>query len=88
VFVRRRPQTVGRRLAMTEHCCPMLQDAVEGEAIVHQALRTMHGRILNEIDSDYAVRSAEDRPNLYPINFCPFCGRAISRTIWNAEKKK
>ena len=47
----------------------------------------MHGRILNEIDSDYAVRSPEDRPNLYPINFCPFCVRAVSRTIWNAEKK-
>ncbi len=78
----------GAREAMTEHCCAMLQDAVNGEAIINQPLLTMHGRILNEIDSDYAVRSAEDRPNLYPINFCPFCGRAVSRTIWNAEKKK
>lgn len=73
---------------MTEHCCETLRDAVDGDAILNQPLRTMHGRILNEIDSDYAVRSPEDRPNLYPINFCPFCGRAISRTIWNAEKKK
>ena len=44
--------------------------------------------IYHEIDSDYAARSPEERPNLYPMNFCPFCGRAISRTIWNAEKKK
>jgi hypothetical protein len=73
---------------MTEHCCQMLRDAVDGDALLNQPLRTMHGRILNEIDSDYAVRSPEDRPNLYPINFCPFCGRAVSRTIWNAEKKK
>jgi hypothetical protein len=73
---------------MTEHCCEMLRQAVDGEALLNQPLRTMHGRILNEIDSDYAVRSPEDRPNLYPINFCPFCGRAVSRTIWNAEKKK
>jgi hypothetical protein len=78
--------TIG--VLMTEHCCEMLRDAVEGDALLNQSLRTMHGRILNEIDSDYAVRSPEDRPNLYPINFCPFCGRAVSRTIWNAEKKK
>jgi hypothetical protein len=56
--------------------------------VLNQPKLTMRGRLLNEIDSDYAVQSPEDRPNLYPMNFCPFCGRAISRTIWNAEKKK
>jgi len=55
---------------------------------VNQPKQQMSGRILNEVDSDYAVRSPEDRPNLYLMNFCPFCGRAISRSIWNAEKKK
>ncbi|HTY56495.1 MAG TPA: hypothetical protein VMB26_14905 [Candidatus Binataceae bacterium] len=73
---------------MIEHCCELLLEAVEGGGILNQPKLTMHGRLLNEIDSDYAVRSPEDRPNLYPMNFCPFCGRAISRTIWNAEKKK
>lgn len=73
---------------MTEHCCELLQQAVDGEGIVNRPRHQMEGRILNEVDSDYAVRSADDRPNVYPINFCPFCGRAISRTIWNAEKKK
>ena len=73
---------------MIEHCCDMLKEAVDGEAILNEPKQQMRGRILNEIYSDYAVKSAEDRPNLYPINFCPFCGRAISRTIWNAEKKK
>ena len=71
-----------------EHCCDMLQDAVEGEAIVQAPKNEMGGRLLNEIDSEYAVRSADDRPNVYPINYCPFCGRAISRSVWNAEKKK
>ena len=66
----------------------MLKEAVENEAVLNEPLARMHGRILNEIDSDYAVRSPEERPNLYPMNFCPFCGRALSRTIWNAEKKK
>lgn len=73
---------------MTEHCCEQLRQAVDGGAILNEPLQRMHGRILNEIDSDYATRSPEDRPNLFPMNFCPFCGRAISRTIWNAEKKK
>lgn len=73
---------------MIEHCCEMLKEAVDGDAVLNEPRTLMRGRILNEVDSDYAVRSPEDRPNLYPINFCPFCGRAISRTIWNAEKKK
>ncbi len=65
----------------------MLQDAVEAEAVVHAPRLQMSGRLRNEVDSDYAVRSPEERPNLFPINFCPFCGRALSRTVWNAEKK-
>ncbi len=73
---------------MIEHCCEMLRDAVEGDAILNQPKHEMHGRILNEIDSDYAVRSPENRPNVYCMNFCPFCGRAVSRTVWNAEKKR
>ena len=42
----------------------MLQDAVEGDAIVNAPLSQMRGRLLNEVDSDYAVRSPEERPNL------------------------
>ena len=73
---------------MTEHCCQGLRQAVEGEAIVNEPKHQMHGRIRNQVDSDYAVRSPDDRPSLYLINFCPFCGRALSRSVWNAEKKK
>jgi hypothetical protein len=73
---------------MIEHCCELLMEAVDGGAILNESRTQMRGRILNEIDSDYAARSPEDRPNLYPLNYCPFCGRAISKTIWNAEKKK
>lgn len=64
----------------------MLQAAVEDEAILHRPRQQMRGRILNEVDSDYAASSADER--LYFLNFCPFCGRAISRSVWNAEKKK
>jgi hypothetical protein len=73
---------------MPEHCCEMLQDAVDDGAIVNAPRNRMPGRILNEVDSDYAVASPDERSKLYLMNFCPFCGRAISRTVWNAEKKK
>ncbi len=73
---------------MTEHCCEMLKDAVENEAVLNAPKTEMRGRILNDVDSDYAVRSSETRPNLFLINFCPFCGRGISRSVWNREKKK
>ena len=73
---------------MPEHCCEMLQDAVDGGAIVNAPRNRMPGRILNEVDSDYAVASPDERPKLYLMNVCPVCGRAISRTVWNAEKKK
>jgi len=64
----------------------MLQAAVEDEAILHGPRQQMRGRILNDVDSDYAASSPDER--LYFLNFCPFCGRAISRSVWNAEKKK
>jgi len=73
---------------VTEHCCEDLQAAVDNDAILHAPKQRMQVRILNEVDSDYAVRSPDERPNLYLMNYCPFCGRAISRTVWNAEKKK
>jgi hypothetical protein len=71
-----------------EHCCETLVEAVDREAVLHGPPHLMGGRILNEVDSDYAVRSSDERPNLFLLNYCPFCGRAISRSVWNAEKKK
>lgn len=88
---RGRPQSpaqwraTGRKM---EHCCETLVEAVDREAILYGPPHLMGGRILNEVDSDYAVRSGDERPNLYLLNYCPFCGRAISRSVWNAEKKK
>ena len=73
---------------MTEHCCEMLQQAVDGDAIVNQPLLQMRGRLLNELDSDYAVRSPEDRPNLFPINFCPFCRKGSFKNDLERGKKE
>ncbi|MBM3736871.1 MAG: hypothetical protein FJW39_13895 [Acidobacteria bacterium] len=46
------------------------------------------GRILTEIDTEYHLRFGEARPSYVGLNYCPFCGRALSRELWNREKKK
>jgi hypothetical protein len=46
------------------------------------------GRILTEIDTEYWLAFGEERPNYAGLNYCPFCGRALSRDLWNREKKK
>ncbi|MCZ2078131.1 MAG: hypothetical protein HUU41_14075 [Bryobacteraceae bacterium] len=47
-----------------------------------------NGRILTEIDTEYFLVFGEERPVYAGINYCPFCGRALSRGLWNLEKKK
>ncbi|MBX5496096.1 MAG: hypothetical protein IRZ15_12245 [Bryobacteraceae bacterium] len=47
-----------------------------------------NGRILTEIDTDYFLVFGEERPSYVGLNYCPFCGRALSRGLWNLEKKK
>jgi hypothetical protein len=47
------------------------------------------GRIVNDLDTEYFVRSASSRGYDYTgINYCPFCGRALACGLWMAEKKK
>jgi hypothetical protein len=46
------------------------------------------GRFLTEIDTEYFFVFGEDRPSYVGMNFCPFCGRVLSRGLWNQEKKK
>ena len=47
-----------------------------------------NGRIINDIDSDYFLIFGEGRWSYVGINYCPFCGRVVSRGLWNREKKK
>jgi len=71
-------------------CCPEMQDALDRDFLANAPVgRLPAGRILNEIDSEYYLRNAEDgRVSYLAVNYCPFCGRVISRGLWNAEKKK
>jgi hypothetical protein len=70
-------------------CCEGLQDLVDRDMVRVGPIHTMRdGRILNEIDTEYFLVFGDSRPNLFGINYCPFCGRVISRGLWNLEKKK
>ena len=47
-----------------------------------------NGRIVNDIDTEYFLAFGEGRLSFVGINYCPFCGRVLSRGLWNQEKKK
>ena len=71
-------------------CCDALGEAVDrGALYVGPKHRIDDGRIVNELDTDYFLRSAGSRGyDYFGINYCPFCGRALSNALWAAEKKK
>ena len=71
-------------------CCESLGDAVSREAFYHGPNhRIDDGRIVNDIDTEYFIRAASSRGyDYFGINYCPFCGRALSHGLWVGEKKK
>ncbi|MDA2913878.1 MAG: hypothetical protein V3R29_03575 [Candidatus Acidoferrales bacterium] len=75
---------------MATVCCDPFDDALERSAVVKTAMnRIEDGRIVNEIYTEFFVRGGmEGRYDYLGINYCPFCGRAVSLGLWAAEKKK
>jgi hypothetical protein len=71
-------------------CCDELGGAVDrGAFYVGPKHRIDDGRIVNEVETEYFIRSASSRGyDYFGINYCPFCGRALSLGLWSAEKKK
>lgn len=70
-------------------CCNDLQDLVDRDLIrIGPVHKLADGRILNEVDTEYFLSFGEQRPSYFGMNYCPFCGRIISRGLWNKEKKK
>jgi hypothetical protein len=73
-------------------CCDEMSNAMDREMVVHTERYLIHdGRTFNDIDSEYFLRSGDTqtgRINYLALNFCPFCGRPLSRGLWQAEKKK
>jgi hypothetical protein len=71
-------------------CCETLREWVDEGALHYGAKdRINDGRIMNEIDTEYFIRAPSSRGYSYiGMNYCPFCGRALSLGLWAAEKKK
>ena len=53
-----------------------------------QPYQLSNGRIITEIDTEYFFVFGEHRHQFVGLNYCPFCGRVLSRELWNLEKKK
>lgn len=53
-----------------------------------QPQQLSNGTIVNEIDTEYFLVFGEQRHQFVGLNYCPFCGRVLSRGLWNLEKKK
>jgi hypothetical protein len=70
-------------------CCDDLSNLDERGHLRTGPLSSLRdGRILTEIDTEYFLVFGDDRPSYVGLNYCPFCGRALSRQLWNLEKKK
>ena len=70
-------------------CCEEFGELVEREmALVGPKHLLRDGRILNDADTDYFLVFGAERRSYVGIHYCPFCGRIVSRELWNREKKK
>lgn len=70
-------------------CCSDLDRLMDLEFARHaQPHQLTDGRIITEVDTEYYLVFGEARHSFAGINYCPFCGRALSRGLWNLEKKK
>jgi hypothetical protein len=62
-------------------CCVDLVRAVDAQVIVRMNKHELtDGRILNRIESEYYLKipRRDESFNYYALNFCPFCGLALS----------
>lgn len=72
-------------------CCEEMARAQTFEVIVQmEKYQLADGRILNDLETEFFLRSPDERgwANYFGFNYCPFCGRPLSRGLWLAEKKK
>jgi hypothetical protein len=70
-------------------CCADLERLMDRElARFAQPYQLSNGTIINEIDTEYFLVFGEERHQFVGMHYCPFCGRVLSRGLWNLEKKK
>jgi hypothetical protein len=70
-------------------CCSEFDRLLDRDlARCAQPQQLSNGTIVNEIDTEYFLVFGDERHQFVGLNYCPFCGRVLSRGLWNLEKKK
>ena len=70
-------------------CCAELERLIDRDLACHeQPSRLENGTILTDIDTEYFLVFGDERRRYVGMHYCPFCGRVLSRELWNLEKKK
>jgi hypothetical protein len=70
-------------------CCENFERLLDRElACRAQPHQLSNGTIITDIDTEYFLVFGEERHQFVGLHYCPFCGRALSRELWNLEKKK
>ncbi len=70
-------------------CCEEFGRLIDRDMATRaQPHQLTNGRILTEIDTEYYLVFGGERHTFVGVNYGPFCGRVLSRGLWNLEKKK
>jgi hypothetical protein len=71
------------------NCCQEMDKLMDRGLARHaQPDQLSNGTIITEIDTEYFLVFGEERHQFAGVHYCPFCGRVLSRQLWNLEKKK
>jgi hypothetical protein len=70
-------------------CCAELERLMDRDLVRKAQLYELsNGTIITEIDTEYFLVFGGERHQFAGMHYCPFCGRVLSRQLWNLEKKK
>ena len=71
------------------NCCSEMDKLMDRGLARHaQTYQLSNGTIITDIDTEYFLVFGEERHQFAGVHYCPFCGRVLSRQLWNMEKKK
>jgi hypothetical protein len=70
-------------------CCDRMDRLMDRDLVVNaQPHQLSNGTIITDIDTEFFFVFGDERRQFVGMNYCPFCGRVLSRELWNQEKKK
>ncbi|HXK04370.1 MAG TPA: hypothetical protein VMS37_18345 [Verrucomicrobiae bacterium] len=71
------------------NCCAGMDRLMDRGLARHAAPHQLsNGTIITDIDTEFFFVFGEERHQFVGMHYCPFCGRVLSRELWNLEKKK